>query len=219
MGTIACKKCGVEKKPDEFAKRDRSGSLRGSCRQCEREAINRNAQRRRQAPYGRYIGHVSNAKRRGIEFDMTFEEWLDIWMSSKKFEQRGRGMGKYCMCRYNDTGPYKVGNVFIGLSEENVRDGNIGKTVSKETRQRLSRANSGKLHPWSVGKNNPMHRQEVKDKISAATGGAKHYKARGVITPSGTFETAKAASIALGMKKETVDWRARHNKFGFSFAS
>jgi len=175
--------------------------------------------KRRETPYGRYIAHRQNAKRRGIGFEMTFEEWMSIWENSGKFEQRGRGKGKYCMYRINDTGPYKDGNVFIGLSEDNVRDGNVGKVVSEETRLKLSASNSGKPHPWSAGDKNPMHRPDVKKKISDAISGEKHYNARGVVTPNGKFATAKEAAIALGMKKPTVEWRAKHKKFGFAYAN
>jgi hypothetical protein len=61
-----------------------------------------------------------------------------------------------------------------------------------------------------------MHRPEVKAKITAACGGANHYRAVGVTTPSGFFVTAKAAAIALGIPRTTVEWRARYNKSGFS---
>lgn len=149
-------------------------------------------------------------------FLLTLDQWKQIWFASGKWDQRGRGADKYCMCRIGDAGAYEMGNVFIELGAKNVSDGNIGKSDSQETRRRKSIAMTGIPHPWSAGANNPMHRPEVKAKITAAIGGANHYKQRGVITPSGYFVTAKAAAEALGMKKPTVEWRARHNKFGFS---
>lgn len=163
-----------------------------------------------------YRMQKSNAATRGIPFLMEFEQWKQIWLDSGKWEQRGRGANKYCMCRLGDIGPYEVGNVFIDLGKNNVRDGNLGKSCSEEHRTKISVANSGKPHPWSEGANNPMHRPEVKAKISEALSGENHYKARGVITPFGFFPTARQAAEALGMKKPTVEWRARHNKFGFS---
>ena len=60
--------------------------------------------------------------KRGVEWNLTYEEWLDIW--SDKIYNRGKGIGKYNMCRVNDTGPYEVGNVFIGLHEDNANSGN-----------------------------------------------------------------------------------------------
>ena len=164
----------------------------------------------------KFNAHKSNARRRNIDFCMTFEQWTEMWVESGKWEQRGRGADKYCMCRVGDVGPYSVENVFIGQGKQNVSDGNIGKPDSEETRRKKSEALKGKPHPWSKGELNPMHRPEVKAKISEATGGANHYKARGVVTPEGFFATAKLAAEALGIKKSTIEWRARNNKFGFS---
>jgi len=164
----------------------------------------------------KYNTQKSNAKRRSIEFCITFDEWLEIWEASGKWALRGRGADKYCMCRIGDTGAYSVENVFIGQGKQNVRDGNLGKLDSEETKRKKSEAAKGKKHPWAKGKNNVMHRPEVKAKKSEATGGANHYKARGVITPEGFFATAKLAAEALGMKKSTVEWRAANNKFGFA---
>jgi hypothetical protein len=167
----------------------------------------------------KYKMQKQNAAMRGIPFLLSYEQWLSIWVDSGKLQERGRGANKFCMCRYGDAGPYEVGNVFIGTGRENVRDGNLGKEMTQEVRDKISKANKGKAHPWSVGDRNPMHRPEVKAKMSAAIGGANHYKAIGVTTPQGFFPTAKAAAEALGMKRPTVEWRARHNKFGFSYGN
>lgn len=158
----------------------------------------------------------SNAQQRGVPFLLTFEQWKSIWIESGKWEQRGRGGDKYCMCRNGDAGAYEVGNVFIDLGSRNISAGNLGREITAEHRAKISVSNSGRKHPWAAGKNNPMHRPEVKRKMSAAIGGVKHYRQRGVITPHGYFVTTKAASEALGIPKPTVEWRARNNKFGFS---
>ena len=163
-----------------------------------------------------YTQHKSNAKRRGVPFLLTFEEWKEVWLASNKWNLRGRGVDKYCMCRKGDAGVYEVGNVFIDLNTRNVSDGNKGKLDSLETRAKKSAALIGKPKPWSRGDKNPMHRPEVKAAMSAAIGGAKHYKQRGVVTPQGYFVTAKEAAAALGMSKSTVEWRAKHKKLGFA---
>ena len=166
-----------------------------------------------------YRMQKSNARTRKIPFLLTYEQWLTIWNESGKLAQRGRGANKFCMCRVNDTGAYEVGNVFIGTGRENVREGNLGKVMSQEVRQKISKANIGKPHEWSKGDKNPMHRPDVKAKMSEKIGGANHYKAIGVTTPEGFFPTAKLAAIALGMKKSTVEWRAKHNKYGFTYGN
>ncbi len=56
------------------------------------------------------------AANRGIEWDMTFREWLQIW--DGLWDRRGRGHG-LVMCRRKDQGPYKVGNVFIATGSFN----------------------------------------------------------------------------------------------------
>ena len=60
-----------------------------------------------------YTTHKSNAKRRGVGFVLSFEEWLSVWEASGKLMERGRGKEKYVMCRHGDCGDYTVDNVFI----------------------------------------------------------------------------------------------------------
>jgi hypothetical protein len=211
-----CKKCGIEKELLAFEFRKDNGLYRKVCRECLKPTRNANAKRNRSTLIGKYKMQQRNATDRGIPFLLTYEEWLQVWNDSGKLKERGRGADKFCMCRVGDLGSYEVSNVFIGTGRENVREGNLGKPVPQEVRDKISKSNSGKPHPWSVGNKNPMHRPEVKAKISAKIGGANHYKQRGVNTPQGYFVTAKAASEALGIPKPTVEWRARYNKFGFS---
>jgi hypothetical protein len=50
---------------------------------------------------------------RGISFELTFDEWWDVWEKSGKWNLRGNRPGKFVMCRTADQGAYKIGNVFI----------------------------------------------------------------------------------------------------------
>jgi hypothetical protein len=86
-----------------------------------------------------------------IEFKLTFDEWLDIWISSEKFGQRGIRKGQYCMSRYNDIGHYEIGNVFIQPVQQNTKDGwksgvigNKGRPHSQQTKQKISNATKGR---------------------------------------------------------------------------
>jgi hypothetical protein len=63
----------------------------------------------------------ASARRRGISFLLSFEQWWGIWEASGKWEQRGKSKGNYCMARYGDKGPYAVKNVFICT----VKDGHL----------------------------------------------------------------------------------------------
>lgn len=164
-----------------------------------------------------YTQHKSNAKTRGVEFLFTFEQWRDWWIATGKWEQRGRGRGKYCMRRHGDVGPYSIDNGFCGTNEENVRDGNIGKVMTDETRALIAKANKGKLHPWSASERNVMHRAEVKAKMSAAISGGKHYAAKMVATPHGIWNSAVEAAKCIGIPEPTVNWRCKHNKLGFAY--
>jgi hypothetical protein len=65
----------------------------------------------------RYQQHKANAKQRGIEFDLTFEEWQQIW--GEHLAARGRGAGQMQMCRARDEGGYRPGNVRIDTVEGN----------------------------------------------------------------------------------------------------
>lgn len=80
----------------------------------------RAAQFRKKQPFrSAYKDHKSNAKRRGIEFLFSFEEWRAMWIGSGKWLLRGRKRGDYCMCRNGDKGPYSTWNVTIKLIEQN----------------------------------------------------------------------------------------------------
>lgn len=78
-----------------------------------------NAQRRR-------------AAQRAIEWEFTFDEWLSVWVSSGRLEQRGKGKGKYVMARLGDVGPYAQHNVEIVLYEKNASDARANNPVSSE---------------------------------------------------------------------------------------
>lgn len=64
----------------------------------------------------------NGARRRGIDWQFTFEEWVTVWERSGKADQRGRGKGCYVMARHGDTGPYSASNVSIILFEQNCAD-------------------------------------------------------------------------------------------------
>jgi hypothetical protein len=75
----------------------------------------------------KYHAHKGVAKQRNILFDLSYDEWINIWMNSGKYHLRGAGQGKYCMSRINDTGPYSISNVFIQSHAKNVSDAQLGR--------------------------------------------------------------------------------------------
>ena len=102
----------------------------------------------------RYFEHRQNANHRGIPFELTFDEWLQIWQDSGKWELRGKGKGSYVMSRIGDAGPYAIDNVYINSQEENAADTNKGKTFSTSTKEKMRDAQLGiKKSKDAVAKN------------------------------------------------------------------
>lgn len=78
-----------------------------------------------QSPRGKFWQHRKDAKARRISFEMTFDEWLSMWMESGHFDQRGNKTAEgFVMARKNDRGPYARGNVDIVPHRINVAERN-----------------------------------------------------------------------------------------------
>jgi hypothetical protein len=107
-----------------------------------------------------FMTQKENARRRGIEFLFTFEEWWEIWESSGRWEQRGRKSGNYVMARFRDRGAYRVGNVEIVTVEQNIAQYKI----SPATRRKLSEARIGNTN--ARGKTWPADAKEPRRKLT-----------------------------------------------------
>lgn len=68
----------------------------------------------------RYNVQRLTAKKRGIEWNFTYDEWIDWW--GDDIVNRGKRKGQLCMARYNDTGPYHPNNVRKSTLEQNVSE-------------------------------------------------------------------------------------------------
>jgi hypothetical protein len=111
------------------------------------------------------MGHKQRAIRSGIGFDMTFEEWSNIWVDSGHWEERGVRKGQYVMARTKDQGPYKVGNVRICTVEENRAEQTAN--IRPETRAKISKSLLNNKR--TVGNKNHLgcsQPQSAKDAIS-----------------------------------------------------
>lgn len=73
-------------------------------------------------PKGKFIRQKANAVRRGINWELSFEDWWKIWEDSGKWEERGKGSNNYVMSRKMDSGGYSVGNVEIISCRKNSSD-------------------------------------------------------------------------------------------------
>lgn len=73
-----------------------------------------------------FYTHKEGAKRRGIEFRFTYDEWKLWWETelTKIGPRAKRGVKRlnYGMCRFLDRGPYVAGNVYCGRPKQNKRD-------------------------------------------------------------------------------------------------
>ncbi len=81
--------------------------------------------------------HRTNAKMRGIEFKLTFEEWFCWWMDTGHYHERGREVGKYVMARKGDKGAYEMGNIECVQAQENSVIPHTGKPKTEEWKEKL----------------------------------------------------------------------------------
>lgn len=58
---------------------------------------------------------------RGIEWKLTFPEWVEVWRESGKLNERGCKTGQYVMARRMDTGAYEAGNVYVTTCSDNIK--------------------------------------------------------------------------------------------------
>jgi hypothetical protein len=80
--------------------------------------------------YGQHTAqsrHGQKTDRNGtvVEFRLTFDEWLGLWLASGHYHERGACKGGYVLSRINDLGHYEVGNVFIQSHADNIREASV----------------------------------------------------------------------------------------------
>lgn len=63
--------------------------------------------------YRLYRQNLRNAKKRGIEYSLTFKAWLDAWGEFILDENRGVGDKRLRLERIDKCGGYCVGNVHL----------------------------------------------------------------------------------------------------------
>ncbi len=83
---------------------------------------------------------------RGIAWNLTFGQWLKIWIDSGHLNERGCKSHQYCMARKGDEGSYAVGNVTIVTVRENHKEAKI----SDAGRAAISKLHKG--NRYTVGK-------------------------------------------------------------------
>lgn len=145
----------------------------------------------------KFTDQKSKAKHRGIDFNLTFEEWWSIWEQSGKWNERGIRKGQYVMSRIADQGGYTLDNVMIQTVGDNNREAfrthrlppMLGKKHTDETKQKMK----GRTSP---NKGKPMT-QDIKNKISKKLIGKKTGRTSKDFTP----EWRQKLSIAARNRK------------------
>lgn len=84
----------------------------------------------RDAPLMKFMHQRRSARNRWIKWEMTFAEWWGVWELSGKWDQRGRGVDRYCMARIADDGPYSIDNVEIITNAQNSSDSYLAKPAN-----------------------------------------------------------------------------------------
>ena len=75
--------------------------------------------------YKKFKDKRYDSKKRNIEFKLSFEEWYSWWFSHgiDKNVNSGYNTGEsMCMCRFNDTGPYELNNIYLDTSSNNIAE-------------------------------------------------------------------------------------------------
>ena len=66
-----------------------------------------------------FTAQRNGAKRRGIQFLLTWEQWRAWWLTDGRWANRGCHTGGLVMGRKGDYGPYAIDNVYCCTNGEN----------------------------------------------------------------------------------------------------
>lgn len=72
----------------------------------------------------KYYDQKRHAKDRNIDWQFTYETWLEWW--GDDILNRGYYKGQLVMARHNDEGPYHPNNVRKATVEENINEAQVG---------------------------------------------------------------------------------------------
>lgn len=126
--------------------------------------------------YAKYCRQKLTAKYRGIEFDISFPDWVDWWeeqLGPQWLQKRGLGKDKYVMGRLGDTGSYRLDNIECITQSKNMTDSNhrkprgggpirLGCKHTNETIEKMRLVKLGNKNPF-YGK---KHTDETRQKMS-----------------------------------------------------
>jgi len=130
----------------------------------------------------------NEARLRGVEWNLTFEQWDQWWMSNgvdKNFSTK-HSADQLCMCRQGDTGPYSLENIYCATRRQNAID----------NRKNNSYGLSGNKNPKF---------------------GKPAVNSRNVLTPFGKFSSQAAAGRELGINVSTLKTLIKNKPQEYSY--
>lgn len=139
----------------------------------------------------KYSSQRRRAIKAGIEWKLTFDEWYTWWQQTGHWEERGCSSDSYHMCRYGDTGPYSLDNIYCDKAKNNVAYANkhnprSGYKHTEESKQTFREVN--------------LHR-------------IKLVKINGTV-----YEGIREAARQIGISRELLTYRIKTNKPGYEWA-
>lgn len=121
--------------------------------------------------YRKYRQKRDTSKARGIQFNLSYEDWVFLVAEANlKSSQLGQGAG-YVLARYEDSGPYEIGNCrwvpySINNRERNITDklrtalrknAEKAAAVNRAQGKRNREAYEASAHPSYLNERNSQH--------------------------------------------------------------
>ena len=95
----------------------------------------------------KYHSHKYNAKKRNIEFELTFDQWNQWWIThgvDKSLpNMSGNTKDNLCMCRYNDAGPYSLDNIYCDTNINNSKSMHVFRSIKASALERINKYKQG----------------------------------------------------------------------------
>jgi hypothetical protein len=65
------------------------------------------------SPRGQFSRQKANAVARGVNWELSFDDWWKVWEDSGKYPERGRLTGQYALVRKNPDASFNLNNIHI----------------------------------------------------------------------------------------------------------
>lgn len=160
-----------------------------------------------------YYAQYTRAQARGIEWNFTFETWLDWW--GNDYQYRGRTKGKLVMARCGDQGPYSIDNCIKLTCGENVSQAQTGKTLSQLQRNILKQfagRKSSEAYQKSAIKQTGKIKHNINSKEQIGKAQRKQIK-----TPWGIFNSLKEAAADNNISPQRLNGWIKQNPTEYQY--